>query len=73
MRAHTLNVQRGDSTPADTVCAYDCSDWHPQCPVQLVAALGHSHGLLWCPKCRVACDLEAAATRLTYEEAERSA
>lgn len=71
---HPLPVgTRGKATAPEIVCAYDCSDFHPGCPVTLYTPPGHSHGLLWCPKHRVAIDLEACATRCTLEEAKETA
>jgi len=59
------------TTPPEAYCGYDCSGFHPSCPVQFYPHGGGSRGgTLWCGDHRIAVDLEACARRCTLEEAE---
>lgn len=48
--------------------AYDCKEFHPACPTCTVLDLG-GFTYLWCPTCRVLVNMQAIATRLSYDQA----
>lgn len=56
------------ATTTHSACAFDAGEWHPNCTgVVVIAPPGHSHGLLYCPHCRVAADLEACSQKISIE------
>ncbi len=49
-------------------CAFDLSQWHADsgCVCIVFAPSGHSHGVIFCTTCKVAADIEAAGSRITF-------
>ena len=59
----------------ESSCAFHLDGWHshPDCVCVLLAAPGHTHGMVFCTTCRVAADLEAVGVRVTLASSGRHA